>query len=524
MSEFADLELGSGAGKAELDGTDHVVGELGRFQEGTSFGRLIKSSKVLMIVTAMTLAVSAFIAVFLLWVPLRWLAWVEVMLIGVGLALAFATWTARQAEDRFAVRMAIHLNSRRLQAFRDVAVAGGQSLDLQEVLKLGLERVLQVTALAAAEIHLIDPTDPAGTLAPHARAGGTGGEGTMTVEASFGEPEGFLMREEVFVVGECLCGKAVLSDEPLLVPDIQDDPRVTRRSCQRFGFRSAACVPLQVKGRSIGVLTVHGREPRPFGEKDVELLVAVANQLATAIENARLYAEMEARVETLSRELQHMAVVQERERLGREMHDGLAQVLSLLSIQTAQTRSLLLGGEVEQAVQELHEMSHVINAGYEEVREAITNLRLAAPKGAEFVDWLQEYFYEFGLRHNLKTDLCMPLDQSILVLPPNQEVHLTRIIQESLNNVRKHAQASSVRMTLSPNGCKLTLQIEDDGIGFDLEQVRKRRGRYGLYTMQERAELLGGSLDIQSKMGRGTTITVEVAHNAVQSCLGIGEG
>jgi len=406
--------------------------------------------------------------------------------------------------------VAIHLNSRRLQAFRDIAVAGGQSLDLQEVLKLGLKRVLQVTALGAAEIHLIDPTDP---------AGGMGGEGTMTVEASFGEPEGFLMREEVFVVGECLCGKAVLSDEPLLVPDIQDDPRVTRRSCQRFGFRSAACVPLQVKGRSIGVLTVHGREPCPFGEKDVELLVAVANQLATAIENARLYAEMEARVETLSRELQHMAVVQERERLGREMHDGLAQVLSLLSIQTAQTRSLLLGGEVEQAVQELHEMSQVIDAGYEEVREAITNLRLAAPKGAEFVDWLQEYFYEFGLRHNLKTDLCMPLDQSILVLPPNQEVHLTRIIQESLNNVRKHAQASSVRMTLSPNGCKLTLQIEDDGIGFDLEQVRKRRGRYGLYTMQERAELLGGSLNIQSKVGRGTTIMVEVARNAVQSCL-----
>jgi signal transduction histidine kinase len=159
-------------------------------------------------------------------------------------------------------------------------------------------------------------------------------------------------------------------------------------------------------------------------------------------------------------------------------------------------------------------MGHVIDVGYEEVREAITNLRLAAPKGEEFADWLQEYFYEFGLRHDLKTDLRMPFDQSSLVLPPNQEVHLTRIIQESLNNVRKHAQASSVRMTLSPNGCKLTLRIEDDGVGFDLERVRECRGRYGLYTMQERAELLGGSLHIQSEIGQGTTITVEIAHKA----------
>jgi signal transduction histidine kinase len=356
-----------------------------------------------------------------------------------------------------------------------------------------LEKVLQVTGQGAAEIHLLDTDGQA-----------------MATKASFGEPEGFLMREESLVMGECLCGLAVLNDEPLIVPDTQNDPRVTRLSCRRFGFQSAACVPLHVKGRAIGVLTVHGRDKHHFDDKDVDLLTTVADQLATAIENARLYAEMEARVEALSQELQYMAVVEERERLGREIHDGLAQTLSLLSMQVGQSRSLLLGGNVKACMAELREMSRVIDAGYEEVREAITNLRLAAPKGARFADWLQEYVYEFGLRHDLSTELLISPRRSPLVLLPHQEVHLTRIIQEALNNVRKHAQASHVQMALIPNGYKLTLRVEDDGLGFDVERVQSQRGRYGLSTMRERAELLGGELHIQSAPGLGTMITVEI--------------
>jgi signal transduction histidine kinase len=356
-----------------------------------------------------------------------------------------------------------------------------------------LDTVLQVMGQEAAEIHLLDLN-----------------EHTMAMKAFFGEPEGFLMREEVIVLGECLCGLAVLKDEPLLVPDTQHDPRVTRLSCRHFGFQSAACVPLRVKGRAIGVLTLHGREKHLFDAQDIELLVTVADQLATAIENARLYAEMEARMEALSRELQHMAVVEERERLGREMHDGLAQTLSLLGMQIGQARSLLSNGDVDGAAAELREMKRVIDAGYEEVREAITSLRPAAPKGADWADWLQEYVYEFGLRHDLSTELHIPAEQVPLIFSPHQEVHLTRIVQEALNNVRKHAQASQVRMAFIPNGRMLTLCIKDDGRGFDMNRVQRRQGRYGLSTMQERAELLGGSLRIQSVPGQGTTITVEI--------------
>jgi signal transduction histidine kinase len=458
-----------------------------------------RSSKILRIAAMATLVLAVLLAIVLALTSMRWLAWIEGGLVAVGLGLGLAAWTVHRVEDRLDARAAQRVNqalaaqSRRLAAFREIAAAGGQSLNLREVLELGLEKVLQVMGLGAAEIHLLD----------------TDGQ-DMAAKASFGEPEGFLMREESLIIGECLCGLAVLNDEPLIVPDTQDDPRVTRLSCRRFGFQSAACVPLRVKGRAIGVLTVHGRDKRRFDDKDVELLTTVADQLATAIENARLYAEMEARVEALSQELQYMAVVEERERLGREIHDGLAQTLSLLSMQVGQSRSLLLGGNVKACLAELREMSRVIDAGYEEVREAINNLRLAAPTGVGFADWLQEYVYEFGLRHDLSTELLVSPRRPPLVLLPHQEVHLTRIIQEALNNVRKHAQASHVQMALIPNGCKLTLRVEDDGLGFDVERVQSQRGRYGLSTMRERAELLGGELHIQSAPGLGTMITVEI--------------
>ncbi len=446
-----------------------------------------------------TLVAAAILALVSVLASVSWLVWVEIFLITMGVALTLASWRWNRVHQREvvrameAVKQEMDIQSHSLEAFREIAAAVGQSLDLREVLELGLSKVLQVTGQEAAEIHLLDPN-----------------EHTMAMKASIGGPEGFLMREEVIVLGECLCGLAVLNDEPVIVPDTQNDARVTRLSCRRFGFQSAACVPLRVKGRSIGVLTVHGRETYDFDSEDTALLVAVANQLATAIENARLYAEMEARVEALSQKLQHMAVVEERERLGREIHDGLAQTLSLLSMQVGQARSLASRGDQEGVVAELNEIGRVIDAGYEEVREAITSLRLAAPKGAEWVGWLQEYVYEFGLRHDLSAELHLTSDRKPIVLPPNKELHLTRIVQEALNNVRKHAQASQVHMALIPNGRKLSLRIEDDGCGFDVEQVLSRRGRYGLATMKERAELSGGSMRVHSAPGQGTTIIVEI--------------
>lgn len=468
----------------------------------TEYPQESETARIRRLAAVAALSAAAVVAIAGVLFSAPWLGVIAFLLIGLGLALGLAVW--RDSHEQYrrvvaaleAANQAQQIQSHRLEAFREIAASVGQTLDLREVLELGLEKVLQVSGQEAAEIHLLDAD-----------------EHTMSTKASIGGPEGFQMREELIVVGECLCGLAMLNEKPLIVPDIESDERVTRLSCVRFGFQSAACVPLRVKGRAIGVLTVHGREKHHFDGEDMEVLGAVANQMAIAIENARLYADIEDRVGVLSRRLQHLAVVEERERLGREMHDGVAQTLSLLSIQLAQVRSLLSDRDVEGIAAELQEMGRVIDAGYEEVREAITNLRLAAPKGAEWVDWLREYVYDFGARYDLAAEFELPSGHEPIVLPPHEEVQLTRIVQEALNNVRKHAQAREVHMALVPNGRTMKLLIEDDGRGFDVEQMQSWEGRYGLSTMRERAELLGGSLKVQSRPGKGTTITVEIGRD-----------
>jgi signal transduction histidine kinase len=476
-----------------------------RVNRADSIGKRLEASRLgkgrdLQVGLGGILVLAVFLIAASLLVSVQWPGWLGLGLIGVDLAVLFLSWrTAKvavraDARTEQALKKELDVQSHRLEAFREIAAAVGQSLDLREVLELGLKKVLQITGQEAAEVHLLDPS-----------------EHTMAGKASIGGPEGFQMRDEVLVLGECLCGLAVLDDEPLIVPDMESDPRVTRLSCRRFGFQSAVCVPLRVKGRSIGVLTVHGRERYSFDVEDTELLVTVANQLASAIENARLYADMEARVEALSRKLQHMAVVEERERLSREMHDGLAQTLSLLSIEVSQARSLANSGDLGGVVEELGEISQVIDAGYEEVREAITSLRLTAPKGKEWADWLQEYVYDFGMRYELSAKVDIPVDGESLTLPPHQEIQLTRIVQEALNNIRKHSKASQVHLALIPNGRVLRLRIADDGQGFDVMGARAKSGCFGLATMQERAELSGGKLHVQSTPGQGTTIIVEIA-------------
>ena len=127
------------------------------------------------------------------------------------------------------------------------------------------------------------------------------------------------------------------------------------------------------------------------------MLTTLGNQLGAAIENAQLYGEMEQRVQELSSRMEHLAIVQERERISREIHDGLAQALALLNMRVNVASSLLVAGQTDQARKELDEAAQVIDAANRDVREAITALRLTAPKGAGFVPTLREFVLDFGL-------------------------------------------------------------------------------------------------------------------------------
>jgi two-component system nitrate/nitrite sensor histidine kinase NarX len=389
----------------------------------------------------------------------------------------------------------LHAQAERLTALHDLAQRLGSPLRMEEVLMQGAERVKTVLGVDAAHIHLV------------------GEEGQiLRLETSVGAPVSFLSEEATLGVGECVCGLVASSVQPIAVFDLQSDARATRVACRRHGYCSVASVPLRSRDRALGILTVNSRASREFSQADLEMLTTLGNQLGTAIENTQLYCDMERRVQELARRVEHLAIVQERERISREIHDGLAQALALLNMRVNVAQSLLVAGQTEQARKELDDAAQVIDAANRDVREAITALRLTSPKGLNFVPTLKEFVLDFGLRNSISTDFAAVDGARAAILAPMAEVQLMRIIQEALTNVRKHAHAQNAHVSLTRRSTRLVVTIEDDGQGFDMDAVLKGQNKknFGLTTMHERAEGIGGFLDIQTQVGGGTRISISV--------------
>ncbi len=222
----------------------------------------------------------------------------------------------------------------------------------------------------------------------------------------------------------------------------------------------------------------------------------------------RIIERLQAQAVARSREVATLtAVVQERERLSRELHDGLAQLVSYLLVRLDTVQALVEGSRREEAIAELEQLRAVADHLYADVRESITGLRSrVAERG--LLPALQDYTDEFEERYALG----VTLEAGVLPdrLPPLVGLQLFRIVQEALTNVRKHARARHVRVALTmPRADLLQVVIADDGQGFDPASARGERS-YGLVSMRERAESLGGSFQIESRPGCGTRVTVTV--------------
>jgi two-component system nitrate/nitrite sensor histidine kinase NarX len=428
----------------------------------------------LMFVLVAALAAIAFVA-----------AWQQYGLVRRNRALE--TNLAQRADD-------LRTQTSRLTALHDMAQCMGSPLRLEEVLFQGAERVKTVLGVDAAHIHLVGDESQ-----------------TLKLETAVGAPASFLSEESAIGLGECVCGLAASSVQPIVVMDVNTDARVTRVACKRHGYCTIASVPLRSRDRALGILTVNSRAAREFTPADLELLTTLGNQLGAAIENAQLYSDMERRVQELSRQVEHLVVVQERERISREIHDGLAQALALLNMRVNVAQSLLVAGQTEQARKELTQAAEVIDAANRDVREAITALRLTSPKGANFVPTLKEFVLDFGVRNDIQTDFASD-GARVVMLAPMVEAQLMRIIQEALTNVRKHACAQHTHVTLGRRASRLLVTIQDDGRGFDMDTMLKGQNKknFGLTTMRERAEGIGGYLDVQTLIGGGTRVIASV--------------
>jgi two-component system nitrate/nitrite sensor histidine kinase NarX len=204
------------------------------------------------------------------------------------------------------------------------------------------------------------------------------------------------------------------------------------------------------------------------------------------------------------------AVLSERTRIAREMHDSLAQVLGAVHLRLRALETNVSSLSDDRVVAEVEALADVCAEAYRDVREAILGLRdanLHAQRSLE--DNLRSYLESYSTQSGISARLANEVGHDV-ALSPRAEVHVIRIVQEALTNVRKHAQARSVLVSIRGNERSTSFVVADDGVGFDPEATAGSQDGYGLFTMRDRAALLGGTVHVDSAPGLGTTVRASV--------------
>ncbi len=363
-----------------------------------------------------------------------------------------------------------------------------QSKNLEKALSDTLSRLLELTEADIGSLHLIEPD-----------------RGCLRMVACRGASAEFVQAESCIPMGDCLCGMAAQTSKMVVSPDLQADSRFTRDSCQREGFRAVVSIPLRSREQTLGILTLFAREPLRLSETDQEFLALVGHQIGVAIDNVRLYVRAH-----------ELAVLEERALIAREIHDGIAQSLAYLNLETRKLEQLLESDAQKQALSELHHIRQVIRDTYEDVRELLVDFRTRFKEGENLASALRRHLQDFGQRTGVAARLVDP-DAAVTVLSPATQVQVFRIVQEALSNVRKHAAARQVMVSLSATPDAVEVTVRDDGRGFDLPD-RATQGDFhlGLKIIRERAASIGGDLRLDSQPGAGTTVTVRVPRQPVE--------
>lgn len=295
-------------------------------------------------------------------------------------------------------------------------------------------------------------------------------------------------------VGHGLLGVVLREGQTLRLEDLTRHPQSHGFPPHHPPMHSLLAVPIPCKGPFLGNLYL---TEGAFTAEDEETLRRFALQAALAIDNAHLHEQVA-----------DLAVAQERLRIAHEMHDGLAQVLGYVNTKVQAAEMYLKREKTEEAGAQLRELATTAREAYSDVRESIVGLRTLPGPDRSLEQVLREYLDRWEDMSNVEASLR--IDSSVQ-LRPSQELQVVRIVQEALTNVRKHARATHARVELTREGESLVTLIADDGHGFNAAaRARGEFPQFGLSTMRERAESIGGTLTIDSTPGGGTRVRFEL--------------
>ena len=291
-----------------------------------------------------------------------------------------------------------------------------------------------------------------------------------------------------------LNSEAVRAQRAIVANDVRQDARYVLDE-HLPDTRSEIVIPISLGDRVIGTMDIVSAEVEAFTEQDAVILQSLGDQVAIAIENARLYERS-----------QELATVEERNRLARDLHDSVTQTLSSLNILVAGWRQQIDGGKTFRIESYLGRVGEITDQALKEMRLMIYELRPSGLDQKGLLDVLHHRLEVVERRFGIQARL---IAEELFDLPAAVEDELYWIAHEALNNMLKHSEAGRVTVHLHRQGGNLVLTVADDGCGFEVDPETPCSG-VGLGTMEERAKHLGGGFEIETTKGAGTTIRATV--------------
>jgi signal transduction histidine kinase len=402
----------------------------------------------------------------------------------VGVAIEHHRAQAELAQAYQSLERRVEERTRELALLNAISTAVSQSLDLRQIMSEALDMTLEGMNMHLGVAYRVAVSRAEPTKATH-----------LELLTHRGLSNAFLEVASQLPLEGSLIQKTATNGAPRIwQPDEYPDP-IMRDKLLALGVKLAITVPLQVKDRLVGALVLGSDQMRPVTAEELSLLAAIGRQVGVAVENARLYEQV-----------QQAAITEERSRLARELHDSVTQSLYSVNLYAEASARMLTSGDIQTATENLRELRDTAQDALREMRQLVYELRPLALEKSGLVEAIRARLESVEARSGMKTELRVEGRED---LPYPMQVELYHITQEALNNVLKHSRAREVSVNIKFLEAAVCMEIQDDGIGFNQESITGSGG-LGLQGMVERLQRIGGCLRIESAPGQGTRVGMEV--------------
>jgi signal transduction histidine kinase len=394
-----------------------------------------------------------------------------------GAIAEIAATALRRAAILEALETQVVTRTRHLSTFYEISAVTSEPADLEVLLPRVLRITLDAMNSHIGAIYLLDEA-----------------QNRLHLTAQYNLPEEELPRFENLSLQTPFWRNLLLSGEPVVIPDLSNELRVPE-GFRLPGNQAFLGAPVRAKGKPLGLLSMFGETILNYTIEDITLFTTIADQVGSVVERARLYKQAE-----------RAAVAEERQRLARDLHDSVTQLIYSLVLYAGAGNKVLKQNNLELVDEYLARIHQTSLQALKEMRLLVYELRPSVFREEGLIGALHHRLKAVEERTGIKAELIADRD---IEIDEATEQTLYRIAEEALNNTLKHAKASHVQIRLSAHENRVQLSICDDGCGFNLDEGKKRGG-LGLIGIDERARNLGGDLQITTAPGQGTIITVNL--------------